>query len=82
MLDGNVRRNLAKVCQQELLSNGQGDVLKVIDDFVQFCERLLMPVNHIMVETGQYVEKQVNARTYRGMSDEMAQGLEEEVSYY
>jgi hypothetical protein len=41
-----------------------------------------MPVNHIMVETGQYVEKQVNARTYRGMSDEMAQGLEEEVSYY
>jgi hypothetical protein len=55
-----------------------------IEDFVHFCEVLGHPDNHIRIYTGQYVERQVNTRTYADMSNEMSQvlvGLERYSAY-
>jgi hypothetical protein len=69
---------LKKACLTGLLSSKDWDgkaTLGVIDEFVQFCTLLSKPENHIKERTKQYVEKQVSARSYKDMADEMSQVL-------
>ena len=68
---------LREACLKELYQTNQRDwdvktTLEVIDEFVKFCILLMKPENHVKVQSGQYVEKQVNTRQYHDMNDEMA----------
>jgi hypothetical protein len=80
VLSENELKALKEACYNELYRTDQRDwdvnaVLKVIEEFVEFCLLLAKPENHIQVPSSQYVEKQVNTRTYKDMQDEMAQEL-------
>jgi hypothetical protein len=59
-------------CLKELSNHGALDTL---DAFVQFCQLLRKPENHVKTQSAQYVEVPSNARVYRDMNDEMAQKL-------
>jgi hypothetical protein len=50
-------------------------VAGTIDEFATFCGLLGRPENHIMVPSGQYVERQVQTRTEADMVGEMARAL-------
>jgi hypothetical protein len=86
-LSENESEALKRACVAELLSRPDWDgqaTLAVIEEFAHFCTLLNKPENHIKIYTGQYVEKQVNTRTYADMSNEMSQvlvGLERYSAY-
>jgi hypothetical protein len=70
------RAMVIKACQSELRRTREGaGVLKVVDDFVGFCELLHRPENHIWVQSTQYIEKEVNTYTTAEMRNQMAQEL-------
>jgi hypothetical protein len=48
---------------------------EAIDDFVLFCERLMLPENHILIYSSQYVYKEVNIRTEVDMVGEVAREI-------
>jgi hypothetical protein len=65
------------------LAEQQG-ALEVIKDLVQFCSLLSKPENHILVSTGQYVDKQVNVMSSLEMRNTMVReltGLESFTAY-
>lgn len=51
------------------------EMVRVIEKFVEFCELLARPENHIKVPSRRYVEKSVNTRQESDMTNEMARVL-------
>jgi hypothetical protein len=77
VLSYNQIEDLKAACLKELRQGGWNPqpTLDVIGDFVEFCDLLMQPENHINRPSMQYVKKQVNTRTFRDMEDEAAQEL-------
>jgi hypothetical protein len=48
---------------------------EAIDDFVRFCELLMLPENHTLIYSSQFVHKEVNIRTEVDMVGEVARKL-------
>jgi hypothetical protein len=59
----------------ELVQNGHGAVIQVIADFVQFCELLARPENHVRTRSSQFVETEVNTYPTQEMINQMAKEL-------
>jgi hypothetical protein len=68
---------LKAACLKELRQGGWNPqpTLDVIRDFVEFCDLLMQPENHINRLPMQYVKKQANTRQVVDMENEMAQEL-------
>ena len=89
--DGNLSARILKTEESEILleeciklieddqSDDYGYGVKVsktaMDKFVRFCELLSKPENHVLVPTGQYIDRAVNTRTIADMTHEMSQEL-------
>jgi hypothetical protein len=70
------RQAVIAACRDECGKYEQGKaVLKVIKVFVDLCELLGKPENHIKVRSGQYVEKPTRSRTEIDMVNESAREL-------
>lgn len=69
------RHVIIEACERYLNSKNMGAAILVIGHFVRFCRDLKRPENHILVPSGQYVEKRVQTRTVADMNSEMAQEL-------
>src|SRR5512139_1458907 len=73
------REAVKRACLSELFREqntwNAGAVLKVVDDFVEFCTLLSKPENQIKVPSGQYIEREVTTRSSVDMKAEMAQEL-------
>jgi hypothetical protein len=77
------REAVKRACLSELAQGGDTPtVLKVIDEFVQFCQRLSQPENHIKKPSGQYLEIEVNSRTFADMALEMSWELATQLPRY
>jgi hypothetical protein len=77
------REAVKRACLSELAQGGDASsVLKVIDEFVQFCQRLSQPENHIKKPSGQYLETEVNSRTFADMALEMSWELATQLPRY
>jgi hypothetical protein len=68
---------LIEACLKELRQGGWNPqpTLDVIEDFVEFCDLLSKPENHLQKPCMQYIKKQVNTRSYQDMTNEMEQVL-------
>ena len=80
IVDETERSLIIDACYEELSTGKEvgwnADApLAMIQEFVDFCLMLSKPENHVLIPSGQYVEKQVNTRTERDMADEMARNL-------
>lgn len=71
------REQVLKACVDRLNKDGMtGEgYIEVINQFAQFCALLSRPENHILVPSGQYIEKKVQTRTASDMNADMAQEL-------
>ena len=63
---------LKNACLRELDGS---HALQACTDFVQFCDLLIRPENHVQVPSTQYVETQVNTYTTQEMINQMAKEL-------
>jgi hypothetical protein len=63
-----------RACLKTLEQGGENlhVVLKVLEEFVAFCTLLSQPENHIKKPSGQYLETEVNSRTFADMAVEMS----------
>jgi hypothetical protein len=76
VLNSSETKAVEAACLNELNQSEEGrKALATIDEFVQFCEQLRMPENHIKVFSGQYTDKQVNTYSTNEMAAQMAQEL-------
>jgi hypothetical protein len=80
VLSENELKALKDACRNELYRTDKRDwdvnaVLKVIEEFVEFCLLLAKPENHIQVPSGQYTTIQKPIRQVQDMVNEMAQEL-------
>jgi hypothetical protein len=67
------RTTLEAACFKELASADRA--LSALDAFVQFCQLLRLPENHVRTQTAQYVEREVSTYPTREMGDQMAREL-------
>lgn len=75
-LTGSEIQSLNAACWNEISRYQPAyEMVKVIEKFVEFCELLARPENHIKVPSRRYVEREVNTRTVADMTNEMAQEL-------
>ena len=64
-----------QACLTELVQNGHAAVIQVIADFVQFCELLARPENHVLTQSSQFVETEVNTYPTQEMINQMAKEI-------
>jgi hypothetical protein len=69
------REKLLTACRKELGDGGAHTALVALDEWVQFCQLLAQPENHVRGLTAQYVEREVNTYTTREMIEQMAREL-------
>jgi hypothetical protein len=70
------RGDVLRACEREFSeSEPVKAVIEVVRQFAEFCTLLSRPENQIKVPTGQYIEREVNARTEQDMVNEMAREL-------
>jgi hypothetical protein len=71
-LSGTEQTALKNACLRELDGS---HALQACTDFVEFCDLLARPENHVQVPSTQYVETQVNTYSTQEMINQMAQEL-------
>jgi hypothetical protein len=76
VLSGYENEEAIRACRMEVeKSEAAKAMLEIVDQFASFCTLLSRPENHIMVPTGQYVDKAYNIRHEDDMKNEMAREL-------
>ena len=69
------REAIRQACLTELVQNGHAGVIQVISDFVQFCELLTRPENHVRTRSSQFVETEVNVYPTQEMINQMSKEI-------
>jgi hypothetical protein len=71
------RTTLLEACRTELAqANGGGNgIFAALEDFVQFCQLLRQPENHVRGTIAQYVEREVNTYSTAEMRAQMEEEL-------
>jgi hypothetical protein len=62
-------------CETEIREQAQSDVFTKIDKCIEICHLLIQPENHILVPSGQYVEKAVQIASTQEMINQATQTL-------
>jgi hypothetical protein len=65
------------ICREEIKLHGSPDFFTKINEVMEFCQLFAQPENHILVASGQYVEKPVQIASTQEMTNQALQTLTE-----